>query len=76
LLSLVILGTGLLLPIAAATTPGRRLIQRLAFPAPPLALAILFVGAYAYGRYYYPEISAGQTRSESSCSQRPCSDSR
>ncbi len=54
LLIIMILTTGLLLPVIALSEFGKRAIQRFAFPVSPLCYAPLFVGAYVYPRYYYP----------------------
>ena len=55
-LSIMMLTTGLLLPVFALSKFGKRTIQRFAFPVPPLCYAPLFVGAYVYGKYYAPII--------------------
>ena len=55
-LSIMILVTGLLLPVFALSEFGKRTIQRIAFPVAPLCYAALFVGAYAYGRYYHAQM--------------------
>jgi len=52
-LSIMMFITGLLLPIYALTQYGKKLIQKLAFPVSPLCYAPLFLGAYAYGKYYH-----------------------
>ena len=51
-LSIMMLTTGLLLPVFATSRFGRRTIQYFAFPVSPLCYAPLFVGAYMYGKYY------------------------
>lgn len=56
-LSIMMLTTGLLLSIFAMSTYGKRLVQRFAFPVSPLGYAPLFVGAYVYGKYYFPMIA-------------------
>jgi hypothetical protein len=53
LLSIMMLTTGLFLPIIAMSSIGKQTIQRFAFPVPPLGYSVLFVGAYLYGRFYY-----------------------
>ena len=55
-LSIMMLTTGLLLPLFAMSNVGKRTIQRFAFPVSPLCYAPLFIGAYAYGKYYIPEM--------------------
>lgn len=52
-LSIMMLATGLLLPLMALTTTGRRIFQFLVFPVSPLRYAWLFVGAYVFGKYYH-----------------------
>lgn len=51
-LSIMMLTTGLLLPVFALSKFGKSMIQRFAFPVSPLCYAPLFVGAYVYGKYY------------------------
>lgn len=53
-LSIMMLTTGLLLPVLAMSKFGKRTIQRFSFPVSPLYYAPLFVGAYVYGKYYHP----------------------
>lgn len=53
-LSIMMLTTGLLLPLLALTSFGRGLIRRFAFPVAPMGYVWLFVGAYVYGKYYAP----------------------
>jgi hypothetical protein len=60
--SIMIVLTGVLIPLFALTARGRRLIQRLAFPVLPWGWAALFVGCLLYDRYY-PRI-LGLTSSE------------
>ena len=60
-LSIMMLTTGLLLPVFVLFEFGRKTIQRFAFPVAPLYLAPLFVGAYAFGQYYYPSFSNDAT---------------
>jgi hypothetical protein len=55
-LSILLLGTGLVLPLLAETRFGRHVIHLLALPVAPLCYAVLFVGAFLYGRYYFPLI--------------------
>lgn len=55
-LSVMMLTTGLLLPLFALSQTGKQLLQRFAFPVSPLCLAPLFVGAYVYGKYYHPQM--------------------
>ena len=56
-LSIMMLMTGLLIPLFALSAFGKRTIQRFAFPVAPLCYAPLFVGAYIYGKYYFPQIA-------------------
>jgi hypothetical protein len=51
-LSIMMIMTGLLFPLAALTRRGKQLIERTAFPVAPLVYATLFVGAYLYGFRY------------------------
>jgi hypothetical protein len=53
-LSIMMITTGLILPVFAMTRIGRSLIQKLAFPVSPFCYAPLFVGAYLFGAYYFP----------------------
>lgn len=55
-LSIMMLTTGLLLPLFALSNIGKRIIQRTAFPVAPLCYAPLFVGAYMFGRHYDAQI--------------------
>jgi len=52
-LSIMMITTGLLLPLLALTQFGKRIIRWFAFPVSPLAYWLLFVGAYVYGKYYF-----------------------
>lgn len=51
-LTIMMLTTGLLLPVFAMSKFGKFTIQRFAFPVSPLCYVTLFVGAYLYGKYY------------------------
>jgi len=63
-LSVMMIMTGLLLPLLALSSRGNNLIQRFHFPVSPLEYAPLFIGAYLYGRYYTPLVgsSASEVR--------------
>jgi hypothetical protein len=52
LVTIMILMTGLVIPVAALTGRGRRLLQRFAFPVLPWGWAALFLGCFLYDRYY------------------------
>jgi hypothetical protein len=52
LVTIMILMTGLVIPLAAFTRRGRRLLQRFAFPILPCGWAVLFIGCFLYDRYY------------------------
>jgi hypothetical protein len=56
-LSIMMLVTGLFLPLFSLSEIGKRSIQKLAFPVSPLCFAPLFVGAYLSGKYYHPIIA-------------------
>ncbi len=49
-LSMMMLTTGLFLPLFAATRFGKRVIQWWGFPVCPAAYWLVFVGAYVYGK--------------------------
>jgi hypothetical protein len=51
-LTIMILTTGLILPLFSLTDFGKRTIQLFAYPVPPLCYSILFLGLYVYGKYY------------------------
>ena len=53
MLSLMMLITGVILPLAALSTKVKRIIQKLAFPVAPLAYMGFFIFSYAFGKYYY-----------------------
>jgi len=55
-LSIMMLTTGLLLPVFALSKFGKLTIQQFAFPVSPLCYAPLFVGAYVYGIYYHHQM--------------------
>ncbi len=55
-LSIMMLTTGLLLPLLGLTRLGKRMIQATAFPVVPFCYAPLFVGAFLFGKYYYPVV--------------------
>jgi len=52
-LSILMITTGLLLPLAARTRRGRAFVAKWAFPVPPLEYWWVFVGAYVYGRFFH-----------------------
>ncbi len=52
-LSIMMLMTGLIIPLFAMTRFGRRICQKFAFPVAPLRYVILFVGAYIFGKYFH-----------------------
>ncbi len=51
-LSIMMLMTGLIIPLFAMTRFGRRICQKFAFPVAPLRYVVLFVGAYIFGKYF------------------------
>jgi hypothetical protein len=51
-LTMFAITTGLVLPLMAMTSTGRRLFQRFHFPVAPIVLAPAFIGAYLFGKYY------------------------
>jgi hypothetical protein len=51
--SILMLMTGLVFPLVALTRWGKILLQKFAFPVSPLGYWPLFVGAYAFGKYYH-----------------------
>jgi hypothetical protein len=53
-LTIMMLTTGLLLPITASTNRGRRLVQKFAVPVLQNRYMGLFVGSYLFGKYYDP----------------------
>lgn len=60
-LSIMMLTTGLLLPVFAISEIGKRTIQRFAFPVAPLCYSGLFAGAYWYGKYAGPILGNSAT---------------
>ena len=62
-ISVFMLGTGLLLPIFAFIPVLRKMAQRWAFPILPAGYSILFVGSYAFGKYFHFRM-AGDTGAE------------
>lgn len=56
-LSIMMLSTGLLMPLLALTEKGRDIIKKIALPVAPLRYSPLFVGAYLYGKYYNQTLS-------------------
>lgn len=52
-LSIMMITTGLLLPLLVTTRWGRNTIQWWAFPVTPAGYGILFIGAYVFGKYYH-----------------------
>ncbi len=52
-LSFMMLMTGLIIPLFAMSRFGRRMCQKFAFPVAPLRYAVLFVGAYVFGKYFH-----------------------
>ena len=50
--SIMILMTGIVIPIAALARRGREFLQRIAFPVLPWGWACLFIGCFLYDRYY------------------------
>jgi len=55
-LSIMMLATGLGFPLLALTAFGKRWLQKLAFPVAPVLLFPFFLGAYLFGRHYWPVI--------------------
>ncbi len=51
-LSIMMLMTGLIIPLFAMTRFGCRICQYFAFPVAPLRYVVLFVGAYIFGKYF------------------------
>jgi hypothetical protein len=51
-LSMMMLSTGLLLPVAYQFGLVRSIVDRIGFPVPSVSCSILFVGAYLYGVYF------------------------
>ena len=64
MISLFMILTGFVFPLLALSNWGRSTVQRLAFPVAPIGYAVLFVGAYLFGRYYSPVdlITASEVR--------------
>ena len=56
-LSVMMITTGLFIPLVALSRRGKQLIQRTAFPVAPLVYATLFVGAYLYGFWYSGQLA-------------------
>ena len=52
-LSIMMVATGLLLPLFALTGFGKRSIQWWAFPVAPLGFGLVFIGAFVYGKFYH-----------------------
>ncbi len=52
-LSIMMLMTGLIIPLFAMTRFGHRICQKFAFPVAPLRYVVLFVGAYIFGKYFH-----------------------
>ncbi len=52
-LSIMMLTTGLLLPLIVVFNKGKNIIQTIAFPVVPFCYSLLFIGAYIYGKFYY-----------------------
>ena len=52
-LSIMMLTTGLFLPLFALSAYGRRVIQWWGFPVAPLGYCLAFIGAYVYGKYFH-----------------------
>lgn len=63
-LSAFMIITGVLLPLAAMTRIGKRAVQRWAFPVAPAGCWLFFVGAYAFGKYYYNRIESSNDAAE------------
>lgn len=55
-LSIMMLATGLAFPLFAMTAAGKRMVQKFAFPVAPIHFAPFFVGAYLFGKLFYPDI--------------------
>ena len=53
LLTLLMLTTGIILPLVALTKPGRNILYYFAYPVAPLYLWMFFLGGYIFGNYYY-----------------------
>lgn len=64
LISVFMLLVGLGFPSVALSEWGRKAVQSLAFPVAPIGYAVLFAGAYLFGRFYYPldGIAASEVR--------------
>ena len=56
LLSLLMLFTGVVFPVAALFKSARSLFQRLVFPVLPMAYSGLFIFSYLYGKLYYDRV--------------------
>jgi len=52
-LSIMMLMTGLLIPLIMLIAPCRRFMQWIAYPVAPLCYWLIFVGSYIYGKVYY-----------------------
>ena len=52
-LSIMMLTTGLVLPLFVLSGFGRRVIQWWGFPVAPIGYSLAFVGAYIYGKYFH-----------------------
>jgi hypothetical protein len=55
-LSIMMLLTGLLIPLFARTKPGAKLVRFFAYPVCPLAYWAFFVGAYVFGKLWDPAL--------------------
>jgi len=55
-LSIMMITTGLILPVIAISERGKKIIQLLAFPVAPVSFGILFIGAYIYGKVF-PDVT-------------------
>jgi hypothetical protein len=64
LISAFMILVGVVFPLAALTVRGKKVVQSLAFPVVPVGYAVLFVGAYLFGRFYHPidAIAASEVR--------------
>jgi hypothetical protein len=51
-LTIMMLMTGLIIPLFTMTPFGRRIFQYFAFPVAPFRYVTLFVGAYIFGKYF------------------------
>jgi len=51
-LSVMMLLTGIAFPLAAQTSSGKWLFQKICFPVCPLQFGLLFLGSYLFGKYY------------------------